>query len=270
MAHKPKGKDDKSLVYIEKESDDTSSLEVAFNVLRMYESDFNLTISDIANILQCERQWVVKNVRDNVKHIFLNDIYRSFLMSVNKEYAICSEMVYLKDYYYFSRKDFYKWLKENTVATKQTQRIDINLYSKDLKAFDKITKEFAEAMKEAKTSISMGIARMKYEDDIKNTLSDEGKDIYSHRLGVTNRGKVKGVKLKKFDLPDKLVSIKILSGDSSLEIIYRELFRRGTIKYTIANSLVRYAEDFNNISYKLSDNPYVITIPYEIYLKLVK
>ena len=71
-------------------------------------------------------------------------------------------------------------------------------------------------------------------------------------------------------MPDKLVSIKILSGDSSLEIIYRELFRRGAIKYTIANSLVRYAEDFNNISYKLSDNPYVITIPYEIYLKLVK
>lgn len=270
MAHKPKSKDDKNLVYIEKESDDTSSLTVAFNVLRMYENDFNLTISDIADILQCERQWVVKNVRDNVKHIFLNDIYRSFLMNVNAQHSICSERIYLKDYYYFSRKDFYKWLKENTIATKQTQVIDINLYSKDLKEFDRITKEYAEAMKEAKTSIGMGVARMQYEDNIKNTLSNEGKDIYSHRLGVTNRSKVKGVKLKKFEIPEKLISIKNLKGDSSLEIVYRELFRRGEIKYTIANSLVRYDEDSNNIPYELSDNPHVITIPYDIYLKLVK
>lgn len=270
MAHKPKNKEDKNLVYIEKKSDDTSSLTVAFNVLRMYESDFNLTISEIANILQCERQWVVKYVQGNVKHIFLNDIYRSFLMSVNEEYDICSERIYLKDYYYFSKKDFYKWLKKNTIATKQTQAIDINLYSNNLQEFDRITKEYAIAMKEAKTSIAIGVARMKYEDNIRNTLSNEGKDIYSHRLGVINRSKVKGVKLKEFDLPDKLTSIKNLKDDSSLEIVYRELFRRGAIKYTIANSLVRYDEDFNNISYKLSDNPHMITIPYEIYLKLVK
>lgn len=269
MTHNFKSKDDKNLVYIEKESDDTSSLTVAFNVLRMYESDFNLTISDIADILQCERQWVVKNVRDNVKHIFLNDTYRSFLMNVNAQHGICSEMIYLKDYYYFSRKDFYKWLKKNTVATKQTQMIDINLYSNNLEEFNRISKEFAEAMKEAKTSIARGVARMKYEDNIRDTLSKEGKDIYSYRLGVTNRGKVKGIKLKKFDLPDKLVSIKNLKGDSSLEIIYRELFRLGSIKYTIANSLVRYNEKYI-ADYKVSGNPFLITIPYEIYLKLVK
>lgn len=268
--HKAKSKDDKNLVYIEKKSDDTSSLTVAFNVLRMYENDFNLTISDIANILQCERQWVVKYVKDNVKHIFLNDIYRSFLMSIDTEHDICSKRVYLKDYYYFSRKDFYKWLKKNTVATKQTQRIDINLYSKDLKEFDRITKEYGIAIKEAKTSIARGVARAKYENNINNTLTEEGKEIYSYRLGATNRSKIKEVKLKKFEIPDKLISIKNLKGNFSLEIIYRELFGRGEIKYTIANSLVRYDENFNNISYKITNNPYIITIPYEIYLKLVK
>lgn len=268
--HKAKRKDDKNLVYIEKKSDDTSSLTVAFNVLRMYENDFNLTISAIADILQCERQWVVKYVKDNVKHIFLNDIYRSFLMSVDAEYDMCSKRVYLKDYYYFSRKDFYKWLRKNTVATKQTQRIDINLYSKDLKEFDRITKEYGMAMKEAKTSIARGVARIKYENNINNTLTEEGQEIYSYRLGLTNRSKIKEVKLKKFEMPDKLTSIKNLKGDFSLEIVYRELFGRGEIKYTIANSLVRYDEDFNNISYELSDNPHIITIPYEIYLKLIK
>lgn len=47
-----KNKDDKNLIYIEKKSDDTSSLQVAFDVLNMYNGDFNLTISEIADILQ--------------------------------------------------------------------------------------------------------------------------------------------------------------------------------------------------------------------------
>lgn len=268
--HRFKSKNDKNLVYIEKKSDDTSSLKVAIDVLNMYESDFNLTIADISNILQCERQWVVKYVKDNVKHIFLNDRYRSFLMNVNVQYSVCSEIVYLKDYYYFSIKDFYKWLKKNTVATKQTQRIDINLYSKDLNEFDTITAEYVKALKEAKTNIDMGVARVQYENNINDTLSNEGKEIYSHRLGVTNRGKIKEVKLKNFDIPEKLISIKNLKEDTSLEIIYRKLFKQGEIKYTISNSLVRYDKDFNNISYKVSENPHLITIPYEIYLKLVK
>lgn len=268
MAHKFKSKDDKNLVYIEKKSDETSSLTVATDVLNMYENDFNLTISDIADILQCERQWVVKNVRDNVKHIFLNDIYRSFLMNVDAQYDICSERIYLKDYYYFSKKDFYRWLKENTVATKQTQVIDINIYSNDLEKFNAITKEYEKVVKEAKTSIVRGAARIKYEDNIKETLSDIGKNLFSHRLGVTNRRKVKEVRLKEFDLPESLISIKNMKGDNSLELVYRRLFRHGVIKYTIAGSLVRYSDDSPIVDYELSEIPYLITIPYEIYLKI--
>ena len=70
MKHKPKTKESKNLIYIEKESKEESSLAIAFKVLMMYESDFNLSITDIANILKCERQWVVRNIRDNVKCIF--------------------------------------------------------------------------------------------------------------------------------------------------------------------------------------------------------
>jgi len=266
MVHKPKSKNDKNLIYIEKTSDDTSSLTVAFNVLRMYENDFNLTISDIANILQCDRQWVTKYVQENVKHIFLNDIYRSFLMGVNEEYSICSERIYLKDYYYFSKEDFYKWLKKNTTATKQTQVVDINLYSKDFKEFNRVTKEYAEAIKEAKTSIMLGAARITYEDNVKKTLSDKGKELFSWKLGVTNRGKVKEVKLREFDLPNNLISIKNMKGNNSLELVYRTLFKNGVTKYTIAKSLVRYDKDYT-LDCKLSESPYLITIPYEIYLK---
>lgn len=261
-----KNKNDENLIYIEKKSDDTSSLTVAFDVLDMYDRDFNLTISEIANILQCERQWVTKYVQNNVKHIFLNDRYRSFLMTINAQYGIC-ERIYLKDYYYFSRSDFYKWLKKNTVATKQTQRIDINLYSTDLKRYNTTTEQFEDAMSKAKTLIARGGLIIQYEDKIRELLSDEGKEIYSYRLGVTNRSKVKEVKLKKFELPDEFISIKNLKGDSSLELVYRRLFRSGAIKYAIANSLVRYSNSIV-IDYEVSDSPHLITIPYEVYLKL--
>lgn len=261
-----KNKNEENLVYVEKKSEDTSSLTVAFDVLDMYDRDFNLTISEIANILQCERQWVAKYVQNNVKHIFLNDKYREFLMSINAQYGV-RDYVYLKDYYYFSRKDFYKWLKKNTVATKQTQVFDINLYCIDLKEYDSITKEFEKAMREAKAPIVKAGLIFQYEHRINSILSDEGRKIYSYKLGDTNRGKIKEVKLKRFELPEKLVSIKNLKGDSSLELVYRRLFRNGAIKYTIANSLVRYSNSIE-IDCEVSDYPHLITIPYEVYLKI--
>lgn len=270
MAHRRKSKEDKNLIYIENK--DESSVTIASKIILMYEDDFNLTISEIVSILKCERQWVTKYVQENVKHIFLNDRYRAFLMEIGREYSLTEEKLYLKDYYYFSRTDFSRWLKENTVATKQTQRLDINIYSADISEFKRITDEYREVLKGAKNSISVGIATITYEDKVKNTLTPIGQKIFNKRLGVTNRKEISEVRLKKFELPESLVSIKELKNlyGKSLEIVYRDLFRCGAIKYTIASSLVRYDENFTMENYKHSDYSYTITIPYEYYLRKVK
>lgn len=270
MTHRRKSKEDKNLIYIENK--DESSVTIASKIILMYEDDFNLTISEIVSILKCERQWVTKYVQENVKHIFLNDRYRAFLMEIGREYSLTEEKLYLKDYYYFSRTDFSRWLKENTVATKQTQRLDINIYSADISEFKRITDEYREVLKGAKNSISVGIATITYEDKVKNTLTPIGQKIFNKRLGVTNRKEISEVRLKKFELPESLVSIKELKNlyGKSLEIVYRDLFRCGAIKYTIAGSLVRYDENFTMENYKHSDYSYTITIPYEYYLRKVK
>ena len=272
MSHKKKSKEDKNLVYIEKNNEDESSLTVAFKVLSMIEDDFNLTITEIASILKCERQWVTKYVQNDVKHIFLNDRYRAFLMNINREHNIVEEKLYLKDYYYFSRTDFFRWLKKNTVATKQTQRLDINIYSADISEFKRITDEYREVLRGAKSPITVGMAIITYEDKVKNTLTPIGQKIFNKRLGVTNRKEISEVRLKKFELPESLVSIKELKNlyGKSLEIVYRDLFRCEAIKYTIAGSLVRYDENFTMENYKHSDYSYTITIPYEYYLRKVK
>ena len=87
MAHRGKKKEDKNLVFIEKSSDEQSSLTIGLRVISMYNSDFNLTIKEIGEILLCDRQWVVKYVKDNVKHIFLNETYRRFLFLIGNVYG---------------------------------------------------------------------------------------------------------------------------------------------------------------------------------------
>ena len=268
MAHKPKTKDDKNLVYIEKRKEDESSLTIAHRVISMYKDDYNLTISEVSSILKCERQWVIKYVLDNVKHIFLNDKYRAFLMEIDRTHSLTKEKLYLKDYYYFSRTDFFKWLKDNTVATKQTQRLDINFYSADISEFKKITDEYREVLSRAKNPISVGMAIITYEDNLKETLTPVGKEIFSKKLGVTKRKETKEIILQDFELPENLVSVKNMKSwyGKSLEIIYRDLYKYGAIKYTIAGSLVRYDEFFNVEEYAKSEYSYPIIIPYEYYI----
>ena len=270
MSHKRKSKEDENLIFIEKSGDEESTLTVALRVLSMIDSDFNLTVSEISLILKCERQWVSKYVQKNVKHIFLNERYRAFLMEINKDHDYSDEELYLKDYYYFSRSDFFKWLKNNTVATKQTQRLDINIYSENLLEFKRLKDEYMEVLNNSKNAISLGIETLAYEDKIKDTLSTVGQKIFSKRLGVLKRKDTSEIRLKNFNLPDELVSIKELKSwyGKSLEIVYRDLYKYGAIKYTIAGSLVRYDSQFATEHFDQSS--YVITIPYEYYIRKVK
>lgn len=260
MTHKNKNKDNENLIYIEKKDENESATSVAIRVMLMIDREFNLTIEEITKILKCDRQWVAKYVQNNVKHIFLNDKYRLFLMKVNEENFIINSQWILKDYYYFSREDFFRWLKENTVATRKTIMLDIgSYYSKDLK-------------NKAKNIVNTTFKMLKNEEKIKENLSDIGKEFFDKRLGVTNRKDTNEINIKNFELPKILISIKELKEyyGKNLEIIYRDLYKYGAIKYTIANSLVRYDSSFSTQDFEITKNSYLITIPYEYYLKKIK
>lgn len=262
MAHKKKSKDDKNLVWIEQEQSNKSKLSIALEVLDMYESDFNLTIAEICCILLCDRQWVVQNVKDNVKHIFLNENYRQFLILINAEHRDYD--VKLVDYYYFSRSDFYNWLEENTVVTRQTIMIDISTYCDDQQDYQIATKEYIKAKNEMEDSLGMLKINFQYYDKVYKLLNKTGKKYFENRVSVVER-KANPVVLNNVELPSKFTSIKILKADinKSLEIVYRDLYKYGALKYTIANSLVRYDDAFRLNCFS-GDYPFIITIPYEI------
>lgn len=270
-----KSKEEKNLIYLEKETTEEDFTRLALKILRMYDEDFNLTIKEISSILQCNRKWVERYVKDEVKHIFLNNRIRNILLEKNREYSVTYIEDNLKDYYYFSRKDFYNWLKNNTVATKQTQLIDINIYSNNILDFKKATEEYYDDMKGARNSLSIGMSKIEYEEKINETLSYYGKKFFSERLKETRRGKVDSVRLENFEIPQKLISVKNLKEyykTNNDETIYRDLFKRGAIKYTIAGRLVRYDNNFwsEGQDYEVSENPYIIIVPYKYYLEHIK
>lgn len=270
-----KSKEEKNLIYLEKETTEENFTRLALKILRMYDEDFNLTTKEISSILQCNRKWVERYVKDEVKHIFLNNRIRNILLEKNREYSVTYIEDNLKDYYYFSRKDFYNWLKNNTVATKQTQLIDINIYSNNILDFKKATEEYYDDMKGARNSLSIGMSKIEYEEKINETLSYYGKKFFSERLKETRRGKVDSVRLENFEIPQKLISVKNLKEyykTNNDETIYRDLFKRGAIKYTIAGRLVGYDNNFwsEGQDYEVSENPYIIIVPYKYYLEHIK
>lgn len=256
-----------NLVYIEKVGEE-DPITTAMRVLNMYYSEFNLSIKDICAILKCDRQWVIKHVKDKVKHIFLNNQYRKYLCKVNSQ--INQEILKLSDYYYFSKNDFASWLKNNTVATRQTIRFDVNIFCNDLVAYTRITEEYI-SKKNNIDFLSLGILNQEYNSNIYGLLSDQGQKYFLKKVNVTKRN-AEHVELNEFTIPKCFTSIKELKEKSnkSLEIAYRELYDRGATKYTIDNSLVRYDKDYalNGTYEEKSEVCHMITVPYKLFKKI--
>lgn len=262
-------KEDKNLVWIDTpivdDKGNTNALIVGMNTWEMYNSDFNLTINEICSILECERKWVVNYVKDNVKHIFLNEKFRIFLHSLDAQNKLntFNPETFLKDYYYFSRKDFNKWIKTNTKITRQTIKINIEDYSDFPDKIEKFNKEYE---KMSSTLKGAKEAELLYRAKIYSILNDAGRNMLDNEAIVTKRKAAVVDVTAKEEIPLTFISIKNLKGDRSLELAYRSLYKHGALKYTIMDSLVRYDDDYVNKGH-IEGNNNIITILYDIYLK---
>lgn len=265
MSKRNKHKDEKNLIWIEPITEGESALTTALRVLDMVKDDYNLSIREISEILLCDRQWVQMNIKDNVKHIFLNENYRKFLTLINWEQD--NEYVNLKDFYYFSREDFFKWLHKNTKVTRQTIRIDLINYTDYKDDFKKTVLDFKDEMRVDHIPPRKKAKIVKtYEDNILDMLNDVGKEFYKSRVIPTKR-KIEAVKVNAQELPE-FASLrelkKFYAGPrTNSELIYRNLFMFGALKYTIADSLIRYDNSYNQT--EDVEGGYIITIPYKLF-----
>lgn len=260
-----------NLIWIDKpsvsENGTKNSLQVAYKVLSMLTDDFNLTISDICNIFSCERKWVENNIKPNVKHIFLNSPFRIFLKKTALLNNIEIDEISLKDYYYFSRKDFYLWLRKNIKIYRQTIVIDLMKFSNNISKFESIKTSYLCELNKDNSSIQKHYLKLKFKADISETLTEKGKELFEEVNPAKRNCEFIDVTNTE-EIPNSLISIKDLKGISqySNELIYRNLYSHGALKYIIADSLVRYDADYISKSIPRTSN-YLITIPYSLYIK---
>lgn len=248
-----------NIVWIESPKEDgKSSVQVAMDLWNMYEDDFNLTISDICKILLCDRNWVMKYVMGNVKYIFIGNTMRIFMKKIN------STREMLKDYYYFSRSDFYRWLKENTKMERQSIVIDIMDYAYDKKSFSALVDKYEHDKLNSKNMLELAAIIASFNGNIYSYLDGKGKELYSLKQREDKRRGCTFILVNE-ELPCKFISSKILKETyANNERVYRSLFSAGAIKYTICDSLVRFDSKYNEIRRGKLD----IIIPYKEYMLL--
>ncbi|AQM58582.1 hypothetical protein [Clostridium baratii] len=262
-----------NLVWIDKpsksENGPKNSLKVAFKILNMIDDDFNLTISDLCSIFNCERKWVENNIKPNVKHIFLNQKIRIFLRKIILEKNIDTNNM-LKDYYFFSRRDLALWLKKNTKIYRQTIVIDLVDFSNNPGNFKLLKQHYINDLENTTSLIQKLALKNKFNNDILDLLTETGIELFNE-VKPNNRNCELIDVTNTEDIPSSLVSVKHLrnlSGQSN-EMIYRSLYAHGALKYVIADSLVRYDADYISKSIPPTSE-HLITIPYSLYIKNIK
>lgn len=256
-----KMKNSNSIVWIDnsKETGESPVL-VAEKLWDMYDDDFNLTISDICGILLCGRNWVIDNVKNNVKHIFIGMNMRKFMTNVDAYNRI------LKDYYYFSRQDFCRWLNENTIVQKQTVVVDVSKYSKNINVLRNIITKYDKDIGSANSMLEIAAINLTYNNNVYNNLNDMGKKLFS--LKARSDKRVGEFITIPYTIPESFVSIKELRDVFvNNERVYRSLYERGAIKYTICNSLVRF--DKNYINTHDTNGELDIIVPYCEYINML-
>lgn len=244
-----------NMVWIDRK--DESIEVVADSIWSMYDEDFNLTIGDITNILLCERKWVENNVKPHVKHIFLNTHIRDIMYKQR-------ENVRLKDYYYFSRIDFYRWLQANTKASRQTISVDMFEYANNKYKLDSVIDKHEDDLYNAKSLLERAMLNIKCNQDVCVCLNETGKELYYVR-GRSDKRIAEPVEVDT-DLPNDFISVKELKkSHNNNERVYRSLYECGAIRYEICGSLVRFDKKY---IYKVKDSRLNIYVPYTNYITI--
>lgn len=130
MDRETKIKEDKSLIWIPTPKTKSDAIQAAEKAYHMYEADFSLTQNDIAKRLDCTTKWIWDHLSGEVKHIFLNRYFRKFM---KEQYRYCSDFPNLTKFYYYSKTDFDRWLRENIEVTQTTRLLSAKeVLSRDL------------------------------------------------------------------------------------------------------------------------------------------
>ncbi|PEY47891.1 hypothetical protein CN348_24300 [Bacillus cereus] len=210
--------------------------EIADSYLELIESDFNMTIDEIAVYLSCSYDYVQEKIAPYIHHIYINSVANKALFKHNTKEVHTHLFTKRK---LFSRSGFQQFLLNESVLLVDRERYYVNELS--AAAQEKLN-EMAKSSKN-KTTIS---------EVFEKVAVQQAKKIYSK--SALESKDIKKVEVSNF--PTKLYSVKdLLNGVEELNmkfqykvIVYRYLKKQGIPKVKL-HSLVRYRhEDLKKVA----------------------
>ncbi len=218
---------------------------------------YTLTYPMLQEMLLCSRSWVTQHILCEVPHIFVNIRTLAALKEYGKKEGILpAGYLFPTSYYFFDAIAFEKWLRVNTIADRQTRVVDLSEYSPKSNFISKSI-----TLYNAYTNAG-GITKKekykKYDDFIFSSLDEQGQSLYVNKITSYVKRTEKRIPEPIISLPSKFVSSSTLT-DSFVnnERVSRQIYKTGSARYTIKNSLVRFSADevFREIK------PYEIILP---------
>ncbi|HFK1495035.1 TPA: hypothetical protein ACGXKS_005671 [Bacillus cereus] len=204
--------------------------EIADSYLELIESDFNMTIDEMAVYLSCSYDYVQEKIAPYIHHIYINSVANKALFTHDTKGVHTHLFTKRK---LFSRSGFQQFLFNESVLLVDRERYYVNELS--LAAREKLN-EMAKNSKN-KTTIS---------EAFETVAVQQAKKIYS-KLALESKD-IKKTKINNF--PTKLYSLKdLLDGIEELNmkfqykvVVYRYLKKQGIPKVKL-HSLVRYRQE---------------------------
>ncbi|CAM4407422.1 hypothetical protein BAMA_10360 [Bacillus manliponensis] len=204
--------------------------DIASVYLDLIETDFDMTISEMADYLSCSYDYIQKNIAPVISHIYINSVAKKALQLHESDSG--QDHLFTKRKL-FSRSSFGKYILENTSI----------VVSKNRYLFHDLSESSRRKLQQLASSTG--------EDDLsfdlfKSIAIEQAKNKYSS-VDLEDRT-VKKLPLSKF--PEKLYSLKeIMEGktDSELKFNYKMEFYRYIEKQGIPKiefqSLIRYKKE---------------------------
>ena len=106
-----------------------SPLMVAAEAVHLLRSEYCYTTAALCDLFLCDRQWIDKTFRPEVRHIFLNRFFRQYILE-HVSLTDREKATLMQGFYFYSRPALQDYWRNHVAAERKTRLIDLADYQK--------------------------------------------------------------------------------------------------------------------------------------------
>lgn len=171
---------DEKLLTVDPPSEDRNSQQVAEELIQLIRHEYKYNTAMLCKLLHCERQWIDRNIRPNVRHIFVTYFFRQYIVSNFPELFLADETEKLMHgYYFYSEQDLLAYYSANAFAERKTVIADLAQYRRPTVSIQTLRDEY-------ELHSRMNPCRKEKErhlEKLASLISEEGLRVYEESSG---------------------------------------------------------------------------------------